>query len=173
MKKRSLTGKLVIILVILAIVFLSLSIASAFYSIDRATSAINAIGTVEYTEESKVRIDEAEEAYQALDKNLGLQNKISNSDALSQAKQEYVRLAIKKMYLAIKQGEEKEEINTYISDARTAFDTYFTEADAHLISNYEDLTEAEANFANQDPALAGSSPDETSPAEEEEELELC
>lgn len=174
MKKRSLTGKIVIILVILAIIFLSLSIASALYSVNRAADAIDAIGTVEYTQESKARIDAAEEAYEALDKNLGLQNKIGNADVLSHAKEEYVRLAIKKMYLAIKQGEENELISTYIADARAAFDTYFTEADSSLVSNYEDLTDAEANFSNQNQPSTEVSPQNTSPdEEEEEEIELC
>ena len=165
-KRLSPKGKAAIVLIILAFVFLALSIASASISVGRTTDAIDAIGEVIYEPATRERIDAAESAWQALDTNLGLQYKVANREVLVQAKAEYVRLAIKELYLA--EQEDGAELDTsLIAAAREAFDAYFTEADAALVSNYSDLLDAEARYAT-------GTADTTAPVEEEaEEIELC
>lgn len=170
MKKKSFTAKLVIVLVALAVIFLALSVASAAYSVDRTVSAIEKIGTVDYTEESLALIEAAQTAYEELDQNLDLQSRITNLDALTQAKAEYVRLAIKKMYLAFQEEEIEDTAYDYITDARAAFDAWFTEEDAGLISNYQDLTEAETAYGT---GSGGSGTETPVQQESEEDLELC
>lgn len=165
-KKLSLTGKAAILLTILALVLLALSIASASTSVKQAVNAIDAIGEVTYESATRERIDAAERVWQALDTNLGLQVRVTNRDALTQAKAEYARLAIKELYLA--EQEDGATLDTsLITAAREAFDAYFTEADAALVSNYADLLDAEARYG------AGVA-NAAAPVEEEaEEIELC
>ena len=80
-KKLSVAWKVFIIAGVFALVFLGLSIGSAFASPARAANAIEAIGSIEdikYTEEYKEKIDLAIEYYEAIGKNgLGESNNFS------------------------------------------------------------------------------------------------
>ena len=170
-QKMPFAGKLAILFAILAVVFLILSIVSAKYSVSRTIDAINEIGDVEYSNTSKEKIDLALSYYNNLDAGIGLPDKITNSEQLRAAKMEYVRLGIKKAYLADKNGEAEEGVKQYVADARASFDEYCTNGDCTSISNYEDLIALEQKYA-----LEAETPNTSSPSEnntEAEEPELC
>ena len=169
-KKPSPTATLTIILSAAAVIFLILSIISAEYSVDRTISSINAIGEVEFSQESKAKLDEALSNYAALDKNLGLPGKITNLGILAKAKTEFVRLGIKRAYLADKNGEPEDIVKQYISEARTGFEEYCTTGDCKNISNFDDLTLLEAKYSGGNATESTSVPDNSG---EEEEIELC
>lgn len=170
-KKLSLTVKLTIILSVLAVVFLALSITSAVYSVNRTIEAIDSIGEVEYSGESKEKIDLAQSYFDKLDANIGLPEKITNADSLTDAKVEYVRLGIKRAYLAHKNGEDEALIKEYLTDARQSFDEYLTEADSEKLSNYADLTDLEEKYISD--TESGGAPVNINPADGGEEIELC
>lgn len=161
------TVKLLITFVALAAVFLVLSIVSANLSVSRTVNAIGAIGTVEFSDTSKERIDLALKYYAELDPNLDLQSKITNADELSAAKFEYVRLAVKKAYLADKSGDEKAA--EYTAEARDIFDEYCSTGECRAVSNYEDLTALEEKYSAGE---SGKSAASNTPAPAEE-IELC
>lgn len=163
----SFTKRAAVVLLALMLIFLSLAFASAAVSVQNARSAIAEIGEVSYEPETRERIDAAQNAWQALDVNLGLTERVNNSDVLTQAKVEYVRLAIRELYLA-EQADGENLDTALITAAREAFDAYFTPDDAGLISNYTDLTDAEARYSSgtaDAPALVEE--------EKEEDIELC
>lgn len=162
--------KAAIIIGVLALIFLVLSVSSALYSVSRTEADIEAIGRVEYSAESKALIDTAAAHYSALDDNLSLKERVDNYETLRAAEAEYVRLSIKELYLAIKHGESEERIALLRSEARDLFDTYFSEPDSGLISNYQDLLDAEAAAAVQTP-VSGPATQQTS--QSTEEIELC
>ena len=170
-KKLPFAGKLVIIFAVLAVAFLILSIVSANYSVNRTVDAIDAIGTVEYTDTSKEKIDLALSYYNSLDAGIGLPDKITNVELLNAAKLEYVRLGIKKAYLAYKNGEAEETVKQYVQDARASFDEYCATGDCDSISNYEDLIALEQKYISDAEAPNNSSPSDSNT--EEEEIELC
>ena len=89
--------KSTIALIIAAVVCLGLSAFSAKASVTRTNEAIEEIGEVTYSEDCKAKIDRAVEYYNALDKNLDLQEKVNKEDMknFDAAKIEYARLAIK------------------------------------------------------------------------------
>lgn len=168
--KLPFTVKLAITFAALAVIFLALSIVSAIWSVNRTVDAINAIGEVDYSEASKVKIDLALSYYEALDANIDLPEKVTNAEKLTDAKKEYVRLGIKKAYLADKNGEAEEAVKQYVVDARETFDEYFSEGDISGISNYEDLIALEKKYTSD-----AQTPDSTAPADksQEENIELC
>lgn len=165
--------KATIVFASLAIVFLILSIVASVYSVNRTVGAIDSIGTVEYTAESKKKIDLAQSYYDSLDANLGLADKIENADKLLEAKKEYVRLGIKKAYLADKNGEAEETVKAYVQDARKTFEEYCSTGECTSISNYRDLLDLEEKYIKD----VETAPPETSAppesSEEEEPPELC
>lgn len=167
--KTTSTVKLSIILIILAAVFLVLSIVSANFSVSRTINAIGSIGEVEFSDTSKERIDLALKYYAELDPNLDLQSKITNADELSAAKFEYVRLAIKKAYIADKNGEPEASVSDYVAQAREIFNEYCPSGECKKISNYADLTALEEKYSAgaTENAAASNTP---APAEE---IELC
>lgn len=165
--KINVTVKLSIIFTALAAAFLILSVVSANLSVSRTVNAIGAIGTVEFSDKSKEKIDLALTYYAELDPNLDLQSKISNADELSAAKFEYVRLSIKKAYLADKNGDEKAA--EYTAEAREIFGEYCSTGECGAIGNYDDLTALEEKYS------AGTNDNSTgtnAPAPAEE-IELC
>ncbi|MCM1167312.1 MAG: hypothetical protein NC299_10450 [Lachnospiraceae bacterium] len=165
--KISTAVKLSITFAALAAAFLILSIVSANLSVSRTVNAIGNIGAVEFSDASKEKIDLALTYYAELDPNLALQSKITNADELSAAKFEYVRLGIKKAYLADKSGDEKAA--EYTADARKIFDEYCSTGECKAVSNYGDLTALEEKYS------AGTSDNSTgtnAPAPTEE-IELC
>lgn len=163
--------KFTIILAVLSVVFLILSIVSAKYSVSRTANAIEAIGTVEFSDTSKEKIDLALSYYTSLDKNLVLDKKITNIDKLSDAEFEYVRLAIKKAYLADKNGEPEATVSEYVAQARNIFNEYCASGECKSISNYADLTALEEKYSPSENAQNNSSGSEKS--EPQEEIELC
>ena len=166
------TTKFTLIMIALAVVFLALSIVSAEYSVSRTVSAIEAIGVVEFTDESKEKIDLARSYYESLDVNLDLDQKITNADDLTNAEFEYVRLAIKRAYLADKNGEPEESVSEYVSQARQIFSEYCSTGECKNISNYEDLTALEEKYsAGASNTLGSSAASDNAGAEEE--IELC
>lgn len=163
--------KLTIILAVLSVIFLVLSIVSAKYSVSRTANAIEAIGTVEFSDTSKEKIDLALSYYTSLDKNLDLDKKITNIDKLSAAEFEYVRLAIKKAYLADKNGEPEDTVSEYVAQARSIFNEYCSTGECKSISNYADLTALEEKYSSSQNAQNNSAGSEKS--EPHEEIELC
>ena len=69
--------KSTIALIVAAVVCLGLSAFSAKASVTRTNEAIEEIGEVTYSEDCKAKIDRAVEYYNALDKNLDLQEKVN------------------------------------------------------------------------------------------------
>lgn len=169
-QKLPFTVRLAITFAVLAVVFLTLSIVSATYSVNRTIDAIGAIGEVDYSEASKEKIDLALSYYNALDTNLDLPEKVTNAEALTNAKREYVRLGIKKAYLADKKGEAEETVKQYVAEARQSFDEYFSDGDGSSISNFEDLIALEKKYSSDAQAPESASPQDKSP---EENIELC
>lgn len=164
-------AKLTIALAILSVVFLGLSIISAEYSVSRTAKAIEAIGTVEFSDTSKEKIDLALSYYSALDKNLDLDKKITNVDKLTAAEFEYIRLAIKKAYLADKNGEPEETVSGLVTQARSIFNEYCASGECVNISNYADLTALEEKYSSSENAQNNSS--NSGKSEPQEEIELC
>ena len=95
-KKLSNRSIFMIVLSSFALVFLGLSIITSIININNTKKAIDKIGEVTYSIEVEEKIDNAIEKYEKLDRNIGLNKKVSNVDTLEDAKFNYVRLAIKK-----------------------------------------------------------------------------
>ena len=169
---------LLVILVVLAAIFGALTLISSNRNAKTITEAIDAIGEVEFTPESRALIDAADEAIARTDKNLRLEDKVENISALTDAKVKYVEKAIIRLYRAYRdktKGDDSisdEALLEYIRDARGAFDLYFTESDASLIHNYKDLTDIESKYAGE-LAPASSPFDAPKLDNPAEEIELC
>ena len=166
-KKLPFAAKFSITAAVLAVVFLIMSIVSAEFSVSRTVKAIDNIGAVELSDESKDKIDLARSYYDALDENLELDKKITNADKLTEAEFEYVRLAIKKAYLADKNGEP--EAAEYVAQAREIFGEYCSTGECKNISNYDDLTALEEKYSGASAAPTTSSGSSGAA----EEIELC
>lgn len=170
-KKLPFAVKFSITAAVLAVVFLILSVVSAEFSVSRTVRAIDSIGAVEFSDASKEKIDLARSYYEALDENLELDKKITNADKLTEAEFEYVRLAIKKAYLADKNGEPVETVAEYVAQAREIFGEYCSTGECKNISNYDDLTALEAKYSGTSaPATPVAS---SGSSEAAEEIELC
>ena len=184
-KGLSLTWKIIITTAALALIFLGLSIGAAFASPVRANNAIDKIGAVSYTADSKKKIDLAIEYYDAVGKN-GLKEykhfgaaylkanlSVKSAEKLDAAKKEYVRLAIR----AIEVAEQRRVVDNYtdediialVKKARAAADEYFKN-DYGKIETYSSLIGFEQEYdvsADQSQSGGGSS------SEEDTEIELC
>ena len=75
--------KSTIALIVAAFVCLGLSVFSVKASVVRTNDAIQNIGKVTYTEESKEKIDRAVKYYNALDPNFDLKKKIKNMNVFN------------------------------------------------------------------------------------------
>ncbi len=162
---------LLIILVLVAGVLGALTVASANHGVKTITDAINDIGEVSYSDESRTLIDKADAAIAEADPNLHLTDRVENLDQLLASKVRYVERAITRLYRSYRDKEPAETILADLADAREAYNHYFTAEDAELIHNYQDLLDIEAKYADQ---LAPASPadDPETPAEPKE-IELC
>jgi Type IV secretory pathway, TrbF components len=140
--------RLLIALIVIALVIGGLTYASARYSITSATDAIDAIGKVSFSDESRRLIDEADEKLAALDPNLHLTEKIENIESLQAAKVTYVEQAIIRMYRAVRDKQDESVIKEYLADVEEAFDHYLTEEDIPLIHNYQDLIDAREKYGD-------------------------
>lgn len=172
-KKLTSITKTTIFLSVVALLLLVLSVVTSVYSVNRTVKAIDAIGQVEYTAESKEKIDLAQSYYEALDTNIELPSQVSNAEKLTTAIREYVRLGIKRAYVADRDGEAEEIVIRYMEEARQTVDEYCSEGDCALISNYQDLLDLEEKYTKDN----GTEPPETSAppesSEDEEPPELC
>ena len=166
--KRSV--KLLLSLLAVGLVLLGLTIASARYARERITAAIDAIGEVSYTSETRALLDAADAAIAAADPNFHLEEKIPNLSLLKDAKVEYVKLVIKDMYISIRDKEPEDVIKEKLASAEEAFGAYLTEEDAALLKNYSDLEDARARYGTDTSNAA-----QTQPAQPQAsvEVELC
>ena len=143
--------KSTIALIVAAFVCLGLSVFSVKASVVRTNDAIQNIGKVTYTEESKEKIDRAVKYYNALDPNFDLKKKIKNMNVFNAAKIEYARLAIKAASVAdarkTVEGYSFDDVKKYVTEAREVIDSYLT-AQYTLIENYADLVELESEYTS-------------------------
>ena len=141
--------KSTIALIVAAVVCLGLSAFSAKASVTRTNEAIEEIGEVTYSEDCKAKIDRAVEYYNALDKNLDLQEKVNKEDMknFDAAKIEYARLAIKAASVAdarkVPEGYTSDDIKKFVTEAREVVDSYLS-----MVPNYADLTELEKEYTS-------------------------
>ena len=87
--------KSTIVLIVLAVIFLGLSVVSTKYSVTRTITAIDEIGDMKLNDDSIDRFKKAAEYYQALDPNQNLEEKITNLKTYKEARLNYARLMIK------------------------------------------------------------------------------
>ena len=165
--------KLTVILAILAALFLTLSISAAAYSVDRAETAIAALGDIKFDADSRERLDTAIERYDALDTNIHLDERV-DSAALDAAKREYVRLAIQTAVVLDQRkaadGNTDEQIIAAVQAARAAVNAYCAAPVCEQIENYANLVELEARYTvTETPGAAA----DTTGGGESEEIELC
>ena len=130
---------------------------------DAVTAKISTIGTVEYTNESKAKIDEARTAYNALtdaqkalvpaetlamltnaESTYSTQKAVADETAANQAAANAVITKINAIGTVTYTTDSK----TKIDEARTAYDA-LTEAQKQLVTNYSTLTTAESNYNTQ------------------------
>ena len=140
--------KSTIALIVAAVVCLGLSAFSAKASVTRTNEAIEEIGEVTYSEDCKAKIDRAVEYYNALDKNLDLQEKVNKEDM----KIEYARLAIKAASVAdarkVPEGYTSDDIKKFVTEAREVVDSYLSADQTSMVPNYADLTELEKEYTS-------------------------
>lgn len=91
--------KSTIVLIVLAVIFLGLSVVSTKYSVTRTITAIDEIGDMKLNDDSIDRFKKAAEYYQALDPNQNLEEKITNLKTYKEARLNYARLMIKQASL--------------------------------------------------------------------------
>ena len=179
MKKLSNTAKLVIVLVVLAIVFLGLSIGSAFYSVDRTIKAIDSIDSVTYSEESENKIDTAIKYYEKLDRNLKLDTKITNYYKLEQAKKDFVRITIKNAVVSdqrkIAENLSDNDIVAFILEVDEKAEKYLDAGELEQIENYEDLLNLKSKYSKllESSSSEDSTGSEAGSEEGSDEVELC
>lgn len=146
--------KSTIALIVAAVVCLGLSAFSAKDSVTRTNEAIEEIGEVTYSEDCKAKIDRAVEYYNALDKNLDLQEKVNEEDMknFDAAKIEYARLAIKAASVAdarkVPEGYTSDDIKKFVTEAREVVDSYLSADQTSMVPNYADLTELEKEYTS-------------------------
>lgn len=151
---------LFLILLILGGVLGGLSLASAHYAEEQITQAIDALREVRYDEETRALLEAADAALAAADPDFHLEKKIPNFQALKEAKLEYVKLAIREMYISIRDKEPEELIREKLQRAEDAFDAFLTEEDIPFLKNYSDLEVARAKYG---PDVGRQSPDSAAP----------
>ena len=163
--------KILIILIVIALILGGLVIASAQYGVKAVTDAVNDIGQVTYSEETRRLIDAADEEIGRLDPNLHLTERVENIDDLKAAKVKYVEMAIKRLYIAVRDRKDETLIREYLADAEEAFSHYLTEADIPLIHNYQDLEDARKKYADQTGPV--NKTNEADPVAPSQPLNLC
>ena len=134
--------KSTIALIVAAVVCLGLSAFSAKASVTRTNEAIEEIGEVTYSEDCKAKIDRAVEYYNALDKNLDLQEKVNKEDMknFDAAKIEYAR--------KVPEGYTSDDIKKFVTEAREVVDSYLSADQTSMVPNYADLTELEKEYTS-------------------------
>ena len=143
--------KSTIVLIVLAVIFLGLSVVSTKYSVTRTITAIDEIGDMKLNDDSIDRFKKAAEYYEALDPNQNLEEKITNLKTYKEARLNYARLMIKQASLADKKQDGAAEA---VKEAREAVDTYVPADDFERgfikaeVVNYQDLLDLEATYNN-------------------------
>ncbi len=137
---------LFLILLLLSGVLGGLSLASAYYAEEQITQAIDALREVRYDRETRGLLEAADAALAAADPDFHLERKIPNLQSLKEAKLEYVKLAIRDMYISIRDKAPEELIREKLQSAEEAFDTFLTEEDIPLLKNYSDLEADRAKY---------------------------
>ena len=129
-----------------------------------AVAKINAIGKVEYTDESKAKIDEARAAYDALTDEQKAKVTADQLKVLTDAETAYADLkaAVAKIN-AIGNVEYTDASKAKIDAARDAYDK-LTEDQKSLVNNYSTLTEAEKRYEE----LANTRPSHYKPTQKPE-----
>ena len=116
-----------------------------YNAVDAVVTAINAIGAVQYSDESRTLIDEAQAAYDALtDEQKAL---VVNYNVLSAAQDMYDVLRVIDKIDAIGVVTYTSECKALIDDARAAYDALLTLAQKSQVTNYATLLAAEAAYA--------------------------
>ena len=116
-----------------------------YNAVDAVVTAINAIGAVQYSDESRTLIDEAQAAYDALtDEQKAL---VVNYNVLSAAQDMYDVLRVIDKIDAIGAVTYTSECKALIDDARAAYDALLTLAQKSQVTNYATLLAAEAAYA--------------------------
>ncbi|MGN0813723.1 MAG: InlB B-repeat-containing protein, partial [Candidatus Coproplasma sp.] len=125
----------------------SLSFKSSVTDAEKVQGVIDyiaAIGTVEYTDECKAKIELAQSAYNAL--GVSLQAQVTNASVLTEAADKYDELAADSVEAKIEAiGTVTEDSGKAISAARTAYDA-LTSSQKAKVTNYAVLTAAESAF---------------------------
>ena len=122
------------------------------YSILETTAFIDQIGTVEYSDECKDKIDAARTAYDALGEKL--QGQIENYSLLEAAESKYAELkedndkadAVKELINKIGTVEYSDECKEDIDAARAAYNA-LSDTQKALVKNLDTLTSAETTYA--------------------------
>ena len=150
--------KSTIVLIVLAVIFLALSVVSTNYSVTRTIRAIDEIGDLKINDDSIARFKKAAEYYQNLDPNQNLEEKITNLSTYKEARLNYARIMIKQAVLADKKQDGAADAT---KAAREAVESYVPSDEVWNIENYQDLLDLE-NVYNSD----GGSDSGTDDAEE-------
>lgn len=173
--------KVTIVVSILAVVFLGLSIGSAFYSVNRSKSSIDAIGNITVDSDltlksAKERLDKAITDYEKLDRNLKLDKKIDNIDVLYEKEREFVNVAI---LLANSVDQQKVKLNLtnqdvakYILDIDQYKNSYITDDEFQSLASYETYETLKEQYKDFLAEEANNS-EQQSGQTDEEEIELC
>ncbi len=168
--------KLTAALVVLAIVFLGLSVAQAKTSVSLTEEAIDGLQEIRFDAETREKLDTAIARFEGLDPNIHLEQKVENAAALEEAKREYVRLAIKTAVVMdqrrVADDISREDLIASVEAARNAVDTYCPAPACEEIPNYKDLAPLEKKYA---PAAseAGGTADTPSDEGGGEAIEVC
>ena len=173
-KKLSNRSILIIVLSSFALVFLGLSIITSIININNTKKAIDKIGEVTYSIEVEEKIDNAIEKYEKLDRNIGLNKKVSNVDTLEDAKFNYVRLAIKKAIVLdnrkVADGITNEEITLAVNEATTKLEKYYKEDEYETITGYNDFKFLQEKYGTKEESNNQNS---NSNQNNNEEIEIC
>lgn len=182
--KLKTTVKISIIAGVFAVIFLGLAIGAAFASPVRARQAIEDIGQVTFTAESKEKIDNAILYYEGLGKNtLGESAHFGKTylkayrteeldTTLTAAKREYVRLAIKNAVVADRrkfaENYSAAELTAIVKETRAVIDDYCKGCtDFEFYQEFTALEKEYTGGENQAPSAGGAA------GEEPVEPDLC
>lgn len=152
--------KSTIVLIVLAVIFLGLSVVSTKYSVTRTITAIDEIGDMKLNDDSIDRFKKAAEYYEALDPNQNLEEKITNLKTYKEARLNYARLMIKQASLADKKQDGAADA---VKEAREAVDTYVPADEKWNIENYQELLDLEATYNSDGGSGSGDDAGEAPP----------
>lgn len=159
MKKSSL------FLILLLLASGLMTFVSAKLSVTRFDAAVRELGDIHYDEASKTGLDRAQKYWQALDKNLKCDERVSEKETFMEKKKAYANLAMKAAIISDKRKIADElsddDILAKITEAREILDAYLSPEEQSSLENYQEFTSLEATFA------ANGGDGGSAPAEEE------